>query len=353
MGNERFKELLIKKKSGEISLPEQRELSSLLQNSIADEAVYNIIEDFYETPLSFENTINRNEIEAAVSRLNKKITSQQFSADKSARLLWVKISAIAASLIIILGNTFLFSESKKVFRDNQNIIATKKGSKSTIVLPDGSKVWINDDTKITYAKSFGDGAREVTLTGEAYFDVIKDPKRPFIVHTQTLDVKVLGTAFNVRAYPNEKNTQTTLLRGSVEVVLNKEKAKRIMLKPYEKIIVQNGYAQPLALTKNPVNLQSISVGPIQFNLIDSSAMETQWMKNRLAFEGDKLEDAAIILERWYNIKVIIRDVRLRNKKVSGVFEDRSLNNVMEALSLAVGFKYKIDTDNNAVIISQK
>ena len=245
--------------------------------------------------------------------------------------------------------TFLFSEKgKSGYNNTKNIVATKKGSKSTITLPDGSRVWINNDTKITYDKNFGEETREVTLTGEAFFDVIKDVRRPFIVHTKTLDIKVLGTAFNVRAYADEKNTQTTLLRGSVEILLTSKKEKRITLKPNEKIVVQNIPA-PADTIQNEEPLPNILLSSIEHNSSNSSITETQWMENKLAFDGDKIEDVAVILERWYNIKVVIKDSSLSDKKVNGVFEDRSLNNVMEALSLAVGFKYTIDRNSNVII----
>ncbi len=102
-----------------------------------------------------------------------------------------------------------------------NVVATRKGSKTNLVLPDGTKVWVNADSRLSYGKNFGNQLREVYLEGEAYFDVAEDKRKPFIVHTNNIDVKVLGTAFNVRAYGNEVNTQTTLLRGSVEVMLKK------------------------------------------------------------------------------------------------------------------------------------
>src|SRR5205085_10891901 len=88
----------------------------------------------------------------------------------------------------------------------QNTVMTKPGSKSKLQLPDGTQVWLNSDSKITYGESFMGATREVQLSGEAYFDVVKDKEHPFIIHTQSIDLKVLGTAFNVRSYANEKNT---------------------------------------------------------------------------------------------------------------------------------------------------
>src|SRR4029078_631833 len=102
-----------------------------------------------------------------------------------------------------------------------NTVSTKRGSKSKVQLPDGTQVWLNADSRIAYNEKFQGNLREVTLEGEAYFDVVRDEKRPFVIHTAAIDIKVLGTAFNVRSYANEKNTETSLIRGSIEVTLVK------------------------------------------------------------------------------------------------------------------------------------
>ena len=350
MSTKRLKELISKKKSGEISLSEQRELLSLVKSSITNETIYNATEDFFDTALGFEHIVGPKEVEKAVARLNNKIGLHPKQTPKKPIPAWITIAAVAASLILFIGIAFLFSgKGTSEYNNTKNIVATKKGSKSSITLPDGSRVWINNDTKITYNKNFGNETREVTLIGEAYFDVIKDVRRPFIVHTKTLDIKVLGTAFNVRAYSDEKNTETTLLRGSVEILLTNKKEKRITLKPNEKIVVQNTPALFDTIQKEEQPLPNILLSSIEHNSSNSSITETQWMENKLAFDGDKIEDVAVILERWYNIKVVIKDSSLSDKKVNGVFEDRSLNNVMEALSLAVGFKYTIDRNSNVII----
>ncbi|MEP6750604.1 MAG: FecR family protein, partial [Bacteroidota bacterium] len=122
---------------------------------------------------------------------------------KGIRYRWIiPVSAVAASLIIVL--IFIYTEplsiNKKVNHIAQNTVSTRKGSKSNIQLPDGTMAWLNADSKLTYDESFSGDFREVSLEGEAYFDVVKDKSRPFIIHTKTIDIKVLGTAFNVRAY---------------------------------------------------------------------------------------------------------------------------------------------------------
>ncbi|MHA4809164.1 FecR family protein [Flavitalea flava] len=265
------------------------------------------------------------------------------------RWLWTTIGAAAA----IIGLVVLFSldgsikEKKEIA---QNTVSTKPGSKSKIQLPDGTQVWLNADSRITYNENFqGAGnSREVQLTGEAYFDVAKDKDHPFIIHTSSIDVNVLGTSLNIRSYTNEKNTETVLIRGSIEVTLRNHPDKKIILKPNEKLVVKNEKAvvsSALAKTdqkeedgKKPIMI----VGKVHFQKKDSTASEVMWVKNKLVFDGESLEEVVLKIERWYNVKVRITDESLKSTQYSGVFEDESLKQVMEALRLTGNFRYLIN-----------
>ena len=252
---------------------------------------------------------------------------------------------IAASVLFAV---FLFTgslEKKKYHTIAQNTVSTKRGSKTKIQLPDGSQAWLNADSKLTYNESFTGAAREVTLSGEAYFDVVKDKAHPFIIHTESIDLKVLGTAFNVRSYANEKNTETALIRGSIEIVLRNNPDKKIILKPYEKLVVQNN---EFTVTQKPGGSDIsdndhplMTLSKVHFQKKDSVATEILWVKDKLAFEGETLENIALKIERWYDVKVVITDVDLKDNTYSGVFEDESLKQVMEALRLTGNFRYLI------------
>ena len=164
----------------------------------------------------------------------------------------------------------------------QNTVSTNLGSKSKIQLPDGSLVWLNADSRIIYKENFQGPFREVQLTGEAFFEVVKDKEHPFIIHTQSIDLKVLGTAFNVRSYTNEKKTETSLIRGSIEVTLHDNPDKKIVLKPNEKLIVQNNRFtmvrdKPDAETSEEDEPMMI-LSKVHFQRKDSSATETLWVK---------------------------------------------------------------------------
>jgi transmembrane sensor len=125
---------------------------------------------------------------------------------------WIA-GAAAAAITAVLSFTF-FSTTKvvKPTRQAENTVSTKAGSKSKIQLPDGTQVWLNADSKLEYNENFNVKLREVKLSGEAFFDVVKNKDKPFVIHTSQMDVKVLGTAFNVRSYPDEATTETALLR---------------------------------------------------------------------------------------------------------------------------------------------
>jgi len=265
-------------------------------------------------------------------------------------LLWS--GSVAAALLIVW--IFFFTYGNNIKNDARiagNTVTTKPGSKSNIQLPDGTQVWLNADSKLTYNENFLGKFREVELTGEAYFDVTKNKDHPFIIHTETMDIKVLGTAFNVRSYANEKITETSLYRGSVEVTLHNNSDKKIILKPNEKITIQNEGAVPVSQKSlKEKDEPLIMISQLHPFTKDSGSIEILWTKNKLAFDNESLEQVALKIERWYNIKVIITDDTLKKAEYSGVFDNESLTEVMEALHLTGNFNYIIN--KKEVIISR-
>lgn len=277
----------------------------------------------------------------------------------------------AAAAILLLA-FFLYKYTMSPTRPlADNTVSTRPGSKSKIQLPDGTQVWLNADSRLTYQGTFTGPVREVQLTGEAYFDVAKDKDHPFIIHTPSVDIRVLGTAFNVRSYSNEKNTETALFQGSVEVTLRNSPDKKIVLRPNEKLIVRNdralttnggsstgstsgssagSYSGPGAgqgtgqgSVADSTDEPLMTLGKVHFQRegADSSAKETLWTKNQLAFDETPLDVVAAQLERWYAVRVRITDLRLKEGRYSAVFEDESLEQVMEALKLTGNFHYTI------------
>jgi transmembrane sensor len=260
------------------------------------------------------------------------------------RHLWIAATAAAACITIAFILTrYTSNGGKSPARTAFNTVSTRPGSKTKISLPDGTQVFLNADSRLTYNESFTGASREVQLTGEAYFDVAKDAQHPFLIHTPGIDIRVIGTAFNVRSYSNERNTTTALFQGSVEVTLHNNPDKKIILKPNEKLIVQNDQRDIDGATpaEHHPDDPLMILGKVHFQKKDSSITETLWTKNQLAFDGATLEEVGWQIERWYDVKVHITAQELKRLHFTAIFQDESLPQVMEALRITGNFNYSI------------
>ena len=262
-----------------------------------------------------------------------------------------------AFLIVTIGAIYLFTQKKAADLPVQQAlssIVTKNGSRTKIVLPDGSQVWLNAGSNLDYNNAvFNKDLREVTLNGEAYFDVTKNAEKPFIIHTKKMDVKVIGTAFNVRSYSYEKTAEASLIRGSIEVTLKDRKDQKITLKPNEKIsIATDEVEQPISrrgkttTIKNDVKpIPQIIVKELKQNPTNNIIAEIAWTQNKLYFEDESLENIAPMLERWFGKKVEIKNVSLRNLRYYGNFEKETMEEVLSYLKLSKRFNFKIEPDS--------
>ena len=268
------------------------------------------------------------------------------------RLRWVWMGASAAACLVLFFLLLKDNGKEQVSRPVMagNTVSTKAGSKSKIELPDGTQVWLNADSKLVYNGDFSGKTREVSLSGEAYFDVVKDKSRPFIIHTIAVQVKVLGTAFNVRSYPSDKTTETSLIRGSVEVTLNSHPDKKVILKPNEKVVIDNANATAAAVTAdnpkitstgNAAAEQEMLVTNVHFDKKDQEVYETMWVKNKLAFDETGFDDMIAALERWYNVTIIVKNKALSTGTYTVTFENKTLDEVLEGLQFSAHFQYQV------------
>ena len=264
---------------------------------------------------------------------------------KSIKRLAIRLTAIAAVLIGVIMIIGIYTRKSQSPGETQgyNTVSTRPGSRSKLQLPDGTLVYLNADSRLSYKIDDQNPNREVTLTGEAYFDVAKDKNHPFLIHTPIIDIRVLGTAFNVQCYRNDKHTETSLFQGSVEVTLKNNPDKKIVLQPSEKLIVQNDEMAVTNIKTKETDTDDpiITLGKVHYQQQDSSYTEMLWTKNKLAFDNRTLEEIAHQIERWYGAKVIFTDDKLRSTRFSGVFEDESLHQIMQALEMTGGFHYTI------------
>ncbi|HEX6846694.1 MAG TPA: FecR family protein, partial [Chitinophagaceae bacterium] len=174
-----------------------------------------------------------------------------FSKKKLTLFLFLGFFLLASCAIYLFTQT---SDAKLPPEQAISSIVTKNGNRSKVVLPDGSHVWLNAGSSLDYNISvFNKNSREVTLNGEAYFDVTKNPEKPFIIHTKKMDIKVIGTAFNIRSYNDEKTAEASLIKGTLEVTLKDRNGQKVLLNPNEKISIamQEGNADLSKPVKTP------------------------------------------------------------------------------------------------------
>jgi ferric-dicitrate binding protein FerR (iron transport regulator) len=257
---------------------------------------------------------------------------------------------IAAGVFTIFFINYSLLLDKSVIKQTNNAfvneVVTKRGSKSSIKLPDGTIVRLNTDSRLTYLNFTAGKNREVTLIGEAYFDVAHDSSRPFIIHTGKINIKVLGTSFNVRNYPQDKELETSLIKGKIEVSLDSRPEDIITLKPTEKLIIAKEQDELAAATKVTNNIDNkVVLTSITYLRHDSLVAETSWLNDKMVFVNQPLDKIAIELERKYAITINFKDEKVKKYRYTGVFENVSLEKVFQLIKYSKNINYKIDNKN--------
>lgn len=271
-------------------------------------------------------------------RVNNKISSHETRSRKTFYY-WGAAAIILLSLVALLTMNDL-SRSPEVLGDFT--ITTKKGEKKKVVLPDGSIVMLNAQSELKYLQDFGEKVRKVSLKGEAYFDVKHDSRRPFIVHSQKIDIKVLGTLFNVKAYVGE-TTEASLIRGSVQIFLPESRHALLTLKPNERFILRKPatFSHNQSLISTGKNFAVTLVRPPVSRELNEPA---PWVQNQLSFDDQGFSEVAALLNRWYNVEIIIENPLLLNHRFTGTFNDIGLVEVLNSLQTIEHFNYRKEGD---------
>jgi transmembrane sensor len=368
--------LIAKKLSGEASSEELNELASLLRNNPDLHYSIQTITDLWKHDQHniaqvSDNAFNRHidrmtrmniDYDTAKVDVSNNYTGLDFFITENKRkgktfFLWTSVI-----LILLTATTFIFKYNNHSTAANQNQltqktsseISTRNGSKTNVVLPDGTLVKLNAGSKLTYDKDYGNTIREVNLTGEAFFDVVKNKEKPFIIHTRKIDIKVLGTVFNVKSYPNEATTETSLVKGSIEVTFKDRPAEKVILKPNEKLVVANDDPSSSAFAKMQAIKQTsdpiVAISHLNYTKKDSTIIETAWVQNKLVFRDELFRELALQMERWYAITIHFNDSDLAELRFTGSFENENIQQALDALKLSWRFNYSIK--DNEVTISK-
>ncbi len=254
-----------------------------------------------------------------------------------------------AAFFYFSGGRFSMDPSAAIVSEGvMSQVSTSYGSKSKVVLPDGTLVWLNSGSNLTYNnRKFGKESRAVVLVGEAYFEVAHDADHPFIIHAGKINVKVLGTAFDIKSYPSDPTIQATLIRGAIEVSFANQPKKKVRLKPHQTLTVVNNAMmiagnrvnKGLAQSKNGYTVNPVTVMPE-----DSTIVETSWVDNKLAFRSEAFPQLARQMERWYNVNINFTDSQVKQYKFTGIFKNESLEQALKALKITAPFNYRVNGD---------
>ena len=251
----------------------------------------------------------------------------------------------AAVLLMGMLTVFFFYGRKPAASDQlagseMHRIYVPFGETKDVKLSDGTKVKLNAGSTFTYPEVFSASSREEILKGEGFFEVQKNPKRPFLVHTDKFIVKVLGTVFNVKAYATDKKVETTLLSGKILVELHDRPEKKIVMMPNEKLTVandlehgRNDYKKAAALEYQLERLSEVNAQDVK---------EIAWLNNKMIFTNESFEEVGKQIERRFDVKMVFDDEALKKEEISGVFEEESLEQALSLIKMTTPFKFRRD-----------
>ncbi|WP_129731337.1 FecR domain-containing protein [Parabacteroides goldsteinii] len=238
----------------------------------------------------------------------------------------------AATILLCIGifSSYLYTLKKSQVASEYTVSA-EKGQRASIVLPDGTKVWLNSHTELRYKSDYGVKERNVFLNGEAYFEVSKDKEHRFVVKSGEMEVEALGTSFNVKAYNEDPDFVATLFEGSIKAGTGDDNS--VILTPNQHVSLNR-------------QSRSLTVGTSE-----NVSYARMWRNNELAFEREKLDDIAILLNRMYNVQLEFKSDKIRNYRFSGVIKNNSLDNVIEIISLTAPIIY--ESHGDTIILDAK
>jgi transmembrane sensor len=275
--------------------------------------------------------------------------SQHPALQKKQPIAWNTWLKYAAGIAFIFALGILTYRSFTVNRQPVNVVwntvEAPYGSRSKVTLADGTQVWLNAGSELKYASSFGFRDREVYLSGEAYFSVTHS-KKQFVVNTSYIDVRVHGTEFNVKAYKDEDYVQTTLVKGSVSMIIKyptRSGKHKIPLKPNQTAtfnILSKGQGagvedRPEASGKGkPAELEvATHINPVLY---------TSWKDTKWLIEGERLSSLAKKLERRYNVIISFESKSLEKYRFTGTLTDETLDQVLHVIQLSAPIRYEIN-----------
>lgn len=300
-------------------------LSELSQQANESEENRNYIRERLE--IYFSASVSGNQMpfdkQQAFRRFQKRI-----SQNKKTVLKWKWIASAAAIILIIILPMWTYRQGKATVQESftNMVVEAPLGARTKLYLPDGTLVWLNAGSKITYSQGFGVDDRHLSLEGEGYFEVVHNKTMPFEINTNEVSLKVLGTKFNFKNYKDDEEATVNLLEG--KVALHNE------IRPMPELYME-------ANEKMTMNKQTGEMRKTQTNVSYANA----WTKNELFFDEELLKDIAKKLMRNYNVKIEITD-SLRNRRFYGSFKivGNTIDEVLQTIASTNRMKYRYENE---------
>ncbi|MDR2087065.1 MAG: DUF4974 domain-containing protein [Dysgonamonadaceae bacterium] len=311
----------------EASAEDTAHLREVFFQAGSKEAVFDLYKEKWEEGIS--SSVDTKIQKRIWMRLEKQINVDTLISVKFS--IWKKYSRIAAAVLLPLlfaGLGYYYSENKFYQSQNETIVHVDKGQKAGLQLPDGTQIWLNSGSSITYNKTYNRKDRVVYLQGEAYFEVYVNKEKPFTVKADGISVEAIGTRFNVKAYPEDDCITTTLLDGCVRV---SNHSLSDLLKPNER----------LAFSRN--------TGRFTKSVLPDAERSMFWRNNQLAFEQERLEDIAKVLEHMYNVHVKFASENLKDIHFSGKINNNNIESILQLIAFVSPVCCTMENDSTVVI----
>ena len=317
--NQSVHTILIRLFSGEASFEEKQQINNWLKKSDDNRKLFADLQKIWLSS-GVNNHSDQYDLEKAILQFRKKIQYKRLTEVRKTR--FIKIGQYAAIVLLFLSMPIFYMIGLKGVGTDHSVttITCDYGDRTNIVLPDSTKVCLNSGSKLTFNNNFQKNGRDITLEGEAFFTVSKDEKHPFKVKTAEVEIEVLGTEFNLKAYPGEKVVSTTLVEGSLLIKSDNQQSR---VKPNQKIIYSKE-TKKMALVE-----------------LDDTSPETEWINGRMVFRNESLGELELKLERWFDVDIRFTDEQIKQLRFTGTLHRESILEALAYFNYSPYLDYKL------------
>jgi ferric-dicitrate binding protein FerR (iron transport regulator) len=318
-----MEKIIVRNLSGEASCEDIVKLSEWLVEKDANKQAFFQLKAYWDAELRLVSIRNK---EAACEQLLRRIRK---SSHRTIHLQWLRYVGVAIIAAVMAGVIAYHQGTKQPPATPVTYYSCISGNAfSPVYLPDGTEIMLNKHSRLTYSNRYGEDTREVSLEGEAFFDVRKDTARTFVVCVGENRIRALGTTFNVRHYPEENTLNATLVEG---VIRFETPQQTVLLKPEQQLLY---------------NTQSHKASIRQVDV----EVETAWKNNLLRYKSVLFTEFLRLLEKRYDVEILLQDRKLGQQKVSGAFDvDLSVEQILDMTRKSLPFHWKKEGDKYIIV----